>query len=187
MKNSKVIIGIVAVIAVIAIFLAMTYNNMVGLNENVNTSYSQVQTVIQRRADLIPNLVNTVRGYADHENEVLTNITEARAGIDRAQSPQELAQANDELTTALGGINVVVEAYPELKANQNFIQLQDELAGTENRIAVERKNYNESVQKYNSTRNRFPTVVFAGLLGFQPKQYFEASPDAQSAPEVNFN
>ncbi len=187
MKKSTGLIAIVVVVVLLLIFGVSSYNKMVGLNENVNTAYSQVQNVIQRRADLIPNLVRTVEGYADHESEVLTRITEARAGIQNAQSPQELADANEQLTGALGGLNVVVEAYPDLKANQNFIQLQDELAGTENRISVERKNYNEAVQQYNNTRNRFPMVMAAGLLGFEAKEYFEASPESQKAPEVQFN
>lgn len=186
MKRSGLIV-IIAIIAILAFFGITSYNKMVVLDQDVNTAYSQVQTVIQRRADLIPNLVNTVQGYADHESDTLTRITEARAGVQNAQSPEELDEANAELTNALQGINVVVEAYPELKANQNFIQLQDELAGTENRISVERRAYNETVQTYNQTRNRFPMVLMASILGFEEKQPFQASPESQDAPEVQFN
>lgn len=181
-------IAIVLIIVVIigALFIG-PYNNLVGLREDVNQAYSQVQTVMQRRADLIPNLVNTVKGYADHEQETLQAVTEARSSVQQAGSPEELAEANDELTGALSRLMVVVEQYPDLKANQNFIQLQDELAGTENRIAVERKNYNETVQTYNTKVQRFPTNIVAGLFGFDQAEYFEASAGAEEAPEVNFD
>ncbi|MDO5755631.1 MAG: LemA family protein [Tissierellia bacterium] len=184
----KKIIALLLVIAVIAgaLFIG-PYNSLVDLREDVNQSFAQVETVIQRRADLIPNLVNTVKGYADHEQETLTQVTEARSKIQSAASPEELAEANDELSGALSRLMVVVEQYPDLKANQNFIQLQDELAGTENRIAVERKNYNETVQKYNRKVKRFPTNIVAGIFNFDEAQYFEASPGSEEAPEVNFD
>lgn len=183
--GSKFLI-ILIIVAVIGLGLFNTYNGLVVTEEKVNQSYADLQTAVQRRADLIPNLVNTVKGYATHEEETLTRITEARSKVTSASNPEELSEANAELTRALGDINVVVEAYPELKANQNFIQLQDELAGTENRIAVARKDYNGVVNTYNSQVRRFPTSIFAKILGFSPKDYFEADPGSEKAPTVDF-
>ncbi|WP_237037480.1 LemA family protein [Mediannikoviicoccus vaginalis] len=180
------VLAIVIIVAILAIGAFSTYNGLVGLDEEVNNSYADLQTAVQRRADLIPNLVNTVKGYASHEQETLTKITEARAKVNEANGPKELSEANAELTRAIGDINVVVEAYPDLKANQNFIQLQDELAGTENRIAVARKDYNGVVKTFNSKVRRFPTNIFAKMLGFLPREYFEADPGAENAPSVNF-
>lgn len=182
---SKTLIIIIIVI-VIAYGLFSAYNGLVVLDESVNKSYADLQTAVQRRADLIPNLVNTVKGYATHEEETLTRITEARSKVNAATNPTELSEANAELTRALGDINVVVEAYPELKANQNFIQLQDELAGTENRIAVARRDYNEVVSTFNSKVRTFPTSLFAKILGFGPRDYFEADPGSEKAPTVDF-
>ena len=189
MKNKKSLtVGIIVAVIVIALIgsIAGSYNNLVKLRENVTSAQSVVETQLQRRADLIPNLVNTVKGYASHEQETLTKITEARAKVNEAKGPKELSEANAELTRAIGDINVVVEAYPDLKANQNFIQLQDELAGTENRIAVARKDYNGVVKTFNSKVRRFPTNIFAKMLGFSQREYFEAEPGAESAPSVNF-
>ena len=163
-----------------------TYNRLATSRENVNQAYAQVQNVVQRRADLIPNLVSTVKGYTDHESETLTKVTNARAGIQNAEGPQELAEANEELTRAIGDINVVVEAYPELKADTQFVQLMDELAGTENRISTERKNYNEAVQSYNTDIKRFPTNLIAKFTGYDPAEYFQADASAQDAPKVDF-
>ena len=146
--SKGLIIGIIVIIALGLFMIVPTYNRLAGSRENVNQAYAQVQNVVQRRADLIPNLVSTVKGYTDHENETLTAVTNARAGIQNAKGPEELAEANDQLTRAIGDINVVVEAYPELKADTQFVQLMDELAGTENRISTERKNYNEAVGEY---------------------------------------
>lgn len=185
MKKVLVPLLIIAIIA--GVLFIGPYNNLVGLDEDVNQAYSQVQTVVQRRADLIPNLVNTVKGYADHEKETLTEITQARSAVDNATTPEELAEANDQLTGALGRLMVVVESYPELKANENFIQLQDELAGTENRIAVERKNYNDTVAIFNGKIRRFPTSIVAKFAGLKAREYFEASPGSETAPEVNFD
>lgn len=185
-KGGSKFLIILIIVAVIGFGLFNTYNGLVVTEEKVNQSYADLQTAVQRRADLIPNLVNTVKGYATHEEETLTRITEARSKVTSASNPEELSEANAELTRALGDINVVVEAYPELKANQNFIQLQDELAGTENRIAVARKDYNGVVNTYNSQVRRFPTSIFAKILGFSPKAYFEADPGSEKAPTVDF-
>lgn len=180
------IIAIIAVIVIGLIMIVPTYNRLATSRENVNQAYAQVQNVVQRRADLIPNLVSTVKGYTDHESETLTKVTNARAGIQNAEGPQELAEANEELTRAIGDINVVVEAYPELKADTQFVQLMDELAGTENRISTERKNYNEAVQSYNTDIKRFPTNLIAKFTGYDPAEYFQADASAQDAPKVDF-
>lgn len=188
-KRSGAVGLIVAIIAIIVIGLIMivpTYNRLAASRENVNQAYAQVQNVVQRRADLIPNLVSTVKGYTDHESETLTKVTNARAGIQNAEGPQELAEANEELTRAIGDINVVVEAYPELKADTQFVQLMDELAGTENRISTERKNYNEAVQSYNTDIKKFPTNLIAKFTGYDPAEYFQADASAQDAPKVDF-
>lgn len=182
----KGIVALIAVIAVLGLLLIGPYNNLVALDEEVNQAFAQVQTVVQRRADLIPNLVETVKGYAKHEEDVFTRVTEARSKIQAAKDPEELSAANREMDQAMVAINAVVEAYPELKANEQFLNLQDELAGTENRIAKERQNYNEIVQKFNGKVRRFPTSLFARLMGFGPKAYFQADPGAQNAPKVNF-
>ncbi|SRR5574344_478039 len=180
------IIAIIAVIVIGLIMIVPTYNRLAASRENVNQAYAQVQNVVQRRADLIPNLVSTVKGYTDHESETLTKVTNARAGIQNAEGPQELAEANEELTRAIGDINVVVEAYPELKADTQFVQLMDELAGTENRISTERKNYNEAVQSYNTDIKKFPTNLIAKFTGYDPAEYFQADASAQDAPKVDF-
>ncbi len=201
-KGLKITLGIILVLVVIAIigfsFFKNTYNNLVNLDENVNTSWAQVQNVLQRRMDLIPNLVETVKGYASHERETLEGVIQARANATRMQvnaqdlmnDPQQLSKfmnAQNGLSAALGRLMVVVERYPELKANENFIRLQDELAGTENRIAVERRRFNESVQAYNKKLRTFPSVMIAGMFGFQQRPYFEADAEAQKAPKVDFS
>lgn len=180
------IVAIIAIIVIGLIMIVPTYNRLAASRENVNQAYAQVQNVVQRRADLIPNLVSTVKGYTDHESETLTKVTNARAGIQNAEGPQELAEANEELTRAIGDINVVVEAYPELKADTQFVQLMDELAGTENRISTERKNYNEAVQSYNTDIKKFPTNLIAKFTGYDPAEYFQADASAQDAPKVDF-
>lgn len=181
-----ILIAIIAVIVVGLLMIVPTYNRLAGSNENVNQAYAQVQNVVQRRADLIPNLVNTVKGYTDHEADTLTKVTNARAGVQNATNPKELAEANDQLTRAIGDINVVVEAYPDLKADSQFVQLMDELAGSENRISTERKKYNEAVQVYNTDIRRFPTNLIAKFTGYKPAEYFKADASAQEAPKVNF-
>lgn len=181
-----ILIAIIAIVVIALVMIVPTYNRLAGSRENVNQAYAQVQNVVQRRADLIPNLVNTVKGYTDHESETLKEVTKARAGVQNAENPEELASANEQLTRAIGDINVVVEAYPELKADKQFVQLMDELAGSENRISTERKNYNEAVQSYNTDIKKFPTNLIAKFTGYDEAQYFKADASAQDAPEVNF-
>jgi len=201
---SKGLLGCGAVLLVLVVvagglFLWGTgvYNQLVGLDEGVKTAWSQVENTYQRRADLIPNLVKTVEGAADFERTTLTEVIEARAKATSVQiTPQDLTnpealaryqQAQDALSSALSRLMVVVERYPELKANQNFLQLQDELAGTENRIAVERKRFNEVAQGYNTARRRFPTKLIAQWFGFGEAAYFEAAEGAATAPKVEFD
>lgn len=171
------------------------YNTMVNKQEAVTSQWGQVQNSYQRRADLIPNLVSTVKGYASHEQETLTAVVEARAKATQVQvNPEELTEeslqkyqeAQGELSSALGRLMMIRENYPDLKANQNFLALQDELAGTENRIAVERNRFNETARDYNQYIRQFPRVIYAGWFGFQKKGYFEADAGAQSAPRVEF-
>lgn len=181
-----VIVAIVLVIAIGLLVFVPSYNGLVKQKEQLDKSYAQVENVVQRRADLIPNLVNTVKGYADHEKDTFTEISKARAGIKEADGPKELAEANEQMNQALRNINVVVEAYPELKADSQFTQLMDELAGTENRISVERKNYNEEVQSYNTKVKSFPTNIFASLMKFDEAEYFQKDESAKEVPEVNF-
>lgn len=187
MKGFSAIIAIIAIAVILLIAIVPTYNNLASSRENVNKAYAQVQNVVQRRADLIPNLVNTVKGYTKHEEDTLKEVTNARAGVNNAKNPEELAKANEELTRAVGNINVVVEAYPELKADRQFVSLMDELAGSENRISVERKNYNEACQEFNSKLVRFPTNLIGKITGFKEAEYFKASESAQEAPTVDFN
>jgi len=201
-KGLKIFLGIAAVLVILIImgysYFTRTYNNLVKLDEGVNNGWAQVQNVYQRRADLIPNLVETVKGYAAHERETLEAVIQARANATRPeinageilQNPQlfqQFEQAQGQLGAALGRLLVVVERYPDLKANVNFIRLQDELAGTENRIAVERRRFNETVQSFNQQVRVFPTNLLAGMFGFQSRQYFQASPAAQEAPKVDFS
>ncbi|MDG5816371.1 LemA family protein [Chitinispirillales bacterium ANBcel5] len=189
--KKKILIGIGAAVAALMIFVMILggsaigwRNRLVELEESVRRSWANVENQMQRRMDLVPNLVETVRGYADHESDVLTRVTEARASVAGAGSPQEMIDANQELTSALSRLMVVVENYPDLKANQNFIALQDELAGTENRLAVERRRYNEAVGKFNGTRRKIPYSFFAA--NFPQAAYFEAAPEASEVPEVSF-
>ncbi|MCG7345552.1 LemA family protein [Sporosarcina sp. ACRSL] len=177
---------IVVILVILGIMLVPSYNKFVNLEENVDQSYAQVQNQLQRRLDLIPNLVNTVKGYASHEKEVIAEISEARANLAGARGPEEQAAADTALSGALGRLLVVVENYPELKANQNFTQLMDELAGTENRIGVARRDYNNVVSEYNRQIKRFPGRIVATIFGFDEKEYFEADPAAEKAPEVDF-
>lgn len=175
-----------ALIAVIIIGGVASYNNLVSLNENVNGKWGQIENQLQRRADLIPNLVNTVKGYAAHEQRAIQAVADARAKLAGAQGPAAKAQADGELNTALSRLLVVAENYPNLKADRNFQSLMDELAGTENRIAVARKDYNDAVQVYNTKIRSFPTSMFAGMLGFGPKEYFQAAEGAKAVPQVQF-
>jgi LemA protein len=176
----------VLLVLVIGCSVVGRYNRLVTLSETVDASWAQVENVLQRRADLIPNLVETVKGYAAHEREVFEQVAEARSRLAGAASPAEAARANEGLTSALGRLLAIAEAYPELKANENFARLQDELAGTENRIAVERRRYNETVRSFNTTIQRFPDRLVAGLLGFTQREYFEAAEGAREVPKVEF-
>lgn len=191
MKKSLIIVAVILGVILIfalstAAWLRTTYNHMVVIQEQVNSSWAQVQTVLQRRYDLIPNLVETVKGYASHEERVLTAVTEARAKVGGAATPGDRMKAEGDLSNALSRLMVVVEAYPNLKANQNFIALQDQLEGTENRIAVERQRYNETVRGYNQYIRQFPQNLIAGMFGFERKPFFEAPGAAQEAPKVQF-
>ena len=167
------------------------YNTIQTMDERANKAKQQIEVQLQRRADLIPNLVNTVKGYAAHEEAVFTNVTQARAGLSSAVSrgdPREMAQANENLTGALGRLLVVAEAYPELKADQQFLRLQDELTGTENRIAVARTDYNEIAGQYNTYIRRFPAALTAKATGAKPREYFEVTnPASREAPTVDFS
>jgi LemA protein len=187
MKKGYLVIGIiVAVVVLLGVMLMSSYNNFVNLEENVDQSYAQIENQLQRRLDLIPNLVNTVKGYASHEKEVIAEISDARARLAGANTVEEEATANAELTGALSRLLVVVENYPNLKADQQFTQLMDELSGTENRISVARKDYNDQVAVYNKKVKQFPGALIAGITGFDEKEYFTADPKAAEAPEVNF-
>ena len=191
MKNStKVIVIVLAIVAVIAVWFIGTQNKLVGLEENVKLEFSQVETTLQRRSDLIPNLVETVKGYAKHEEEVFTQIADARAklaGSIEAGNVEDINNASNELDSALSRLLVITENYPELKANEQFVALMDELAGTENRITIARQNYNETVSKYNKAIKMFPASIVANMNGYEAADYFEADDDAKDAPVVNFN
>ncbi|MBC7185743.1 MAG: LemA family protein [Calditrichaeota bacterium] len=184
--GSLILIVIIVVILFLGLRGCSTYNALVSTDEEVKAAWAQVENQYQRRYDLIPNLVETVKGYAAHERETLIAVTEARAKVGQARTPQEVIEANDQLSSALARLLVVVERYPELKANENFIRLQDELAGTENRIAVERRRYTEVVQKFNTMVRRFPTNIIAGIFNFKVRETFEAVSPAREAPRVDF-
>ncbi len=187
MKNGlKILIGIIAVVVIIAAMLGSTYNGLVSKKEEVNGKKSDITVQLKRRADLIPNLISTVKGYMKHEQSVIDSVTTAREKMVNANSVSDKIAANDELTTALNNLYVVVENYPDLKASSNFTQLQDELAGTENRIATARRDYNSSVKDYNSTIKKFPTNLIANLFGFDEEDYFEAEDSVNEAPQVSF-
>ncbi len=195
--------GWIILIAVIVILLLIIgkvvgiYNNLVALEERVNQAWAQVSNQYQRRADLIPNLVETVKGYAKHERETLEAVIQARANatnltvtpevLNDPQAFAKFTQVQGEISSALTRLMAVVENYPNLKANENFLSLQAQLEGTENRISVERKRFNETVQDYNTRIRRFPTNIVAGMFGFGKKQYFEAQPGAEVAPQVKFD
>lgn len=185
-KKGIVIVAIIAVVVIIIGSIASGYNGLIKLEESTNTAYADIQVQLQRRSDLVPNLVNTVKGYAAHETEVFTAVSDARAKLAGATTVDETSAANGELSSALSRLLAISEAYPELKSNENFLSLQDELAGTENRIGVSRKDYNETVQKYNTKIRSFPTNIFANMLGFEKKELFAADADAQSVPSVEF-
>jgi LemA protein len=181
------VLGVLGLIILILVFWSIgAYNKLVVTNENIDGAWSQVENVLQRRADLIPNLVETVKGYAAHEKGIFEQVANARARLSGAASPMEAAAANTGLTSALSRLLAIVENYPDLKANANFARLQDELAGSENRIANERRVYNEMVRSYNATLKRFPTNLIGNMYGFEPREYFEAAPEAREVPQVSF-
>ncbi len=196
MKKSTIIL----IAVVVVIFFMITnaigkYNAMVTLEEGVDAAWSQVENVYQRRADLIPNLVATVKGYAEHEQETFIAVTEARSKVgsinmegitNNPQALQNFQQAQGQLSSALSRLMVVVEKYPDLKANQGFLDLQTQLEGTENRIAVERGRFNKTAQAFNTIIRRFPGSIYAGMFGFERKAYFEAEAGAEKAPKVEF-
>ncbi|MDP9160828.1 MAG: LemA family protein [Acidobacteriota bacterium] len=186
--------GLIAVIVIVVIALLVfgqyvgVRNTLVSKNESVKSAWSQVDIVLQRRADLIPNLVETVKGIAKQEQTVFGDIAKARSALLNAGSPSEKIAANQQLDGALGRLLVIVENYPQLKSNENFLRLQDELAGTENRIAVERKRYNDTLQDYNTYVKTFPNNIYAGWAGFKPNDaYFAASEGSRTVPKVNFS
>jgi len=196
-KGLLITLGVIVLIALFtALVFGGVYNNLVTKEEGVTSAWSQVENVYQRRSDLVPNLVATVKGYATHEKETLQNVIEARSKISKMNitpellnSPDALAkfqEAQTQLTSALSRLMVVVERYPELKASENFLMLQTQLEGTENRITVERQRFNEAAQDFNTFRRRFPNVVVAGAMGFKNKAYFEAAQDAKTVPQVKF-
>ena len=197
MKTGLVVLIVLAIVVVGIFAWGVSINNqLVGLEQNVNGSWAQVQNVYQRRADLIPNLVETVKGFAAQEREVLESVTRARASASSVQlTPEALNDpkamerfqaAQSQLSGALSRLLVTVEKYPELKSNQNFLALQTELAGTENRIAVERRRFNDTVREYNTRLRLFPGSIVASFTGFRPKAFFEAAPDAATPPKVRF-
>ena len=196
MKKSWIVLIVIGVV-ILFIYSSIkgNYNKMVGMDEAISSQWAQVENVYQRRADLIPNLVNTVKGYAAHEKETLTGVVEARAKatsttIDpsnlNAQNIQAFQKAQGGLSSALSKLMVVVEKYPNLKANQNFLELQAQLEGTENRITVERQRFNNSAQAFNTLIRKFPKNIYANIFGFEKKAYFKAEEEAKKAPKVEF-
>lgn len=196
MKKTWIVLAVIVVLLLVAFSsIKGSYNNMVNMEEGVTAQWSQVENVYQRRADLIPNLVNTVKGYADFEKETLTQVIEARAKATQttinpenldAASIQKFQEAQSGLSSALGRLMVVVEKYPDLKANQGFLDLQAQLEGTENRISVERNKFNQTAQAYNTFIRQFPKNIWAGMFGFEKKAYFAAEAGANKAPTVTF-
>lgn len=194
-KKNLVIIITVAVVAIMGLYALTTYNSLASKDEACLNQWSKVESQYQRRLDLIPNLVSTVKGYAKHEEETLIKVIEARNNATQVkfdannltqEQMDQFQQSQDALSSALKGLNVVIERYPDLKANQNFLQLQSQLEGTENRIAVERQRYSDMVNQYNTSIRRFPKNIIASLLGFDRKAYFEAQNGAETAPQVEF-
>ena len=195
MKKNKGLIITIVVIALVAIWGISSYNGLVSMDENVSNQWANVETQYQRRSDLIPNLVNTVKGYAKHESETLESVMAARSQATQVKidpsncTPQQLAayqKAQGDVTTALGKLLAIIENYPDLKANQNFLELQSQLEGTENRINVARKDFNDSAKEYNTSLRRFPRNIIASMFGFEKRNYFEAEAGAEKAPKVEF-
>ena len=195
MKKNKGLIITVVVIALVAIWGISSYNGLVSMDENVSNQWANVETQYQRRSDLIPNLVNTVKGYAKHESETLESVMAARSQATQVKidpsncTPQQLAayqKAQGDVTTALGKLLAITENYPDLKANQNFLELQSQLEGTENRINVARKDFNDTAKKYNTSLRSFPRNIVASMFGFEKRAYFEAEAGAEKTPKVEF-
>lgn len=185
-KSVKILLIVLAIIAVIAFPIIGTYNNLVSLEQKVDAAQSNIDTQLQRRSDLIPNLVSTVKGYATQEKEIFTDIANARTKLAGASNVSDQATADGELSNALSRLLVVVEKYPDLKSNENFKDLSIQLEGTENRIAISRQDYNTAVTNYNTKRRRFPSNIFSSLLGFEEKPLYKASAGAQEVPKVDF-
>ncbi|MXZ72350.1 MAG: LemA family protein [Acidobacteria bacterium] len=187
---AMIAIGVLGVllfgVLIVGGFLVSRYNSLVTNNEQIDGAWAQVENVLQRRGDLIPNLVATVQGFADQEQEIFTDVANARSRLAGAVTPAEAGAANAGLTGALGRLLAISENYPQLRSNENFIRLQDELAGSENRIAVERRRYNDAVRAYNTQVLRFPTNMVAGMFGFSDREYFEADEAAAEVPQVAF-
>lgn len=181
------LIVIVAILLIGGITVVSTYNGMLTKSEEVDGKFADIDNQLQRRTDLIPNLVNTVKGYAKQEQDIINSVTEARSKLAGAKSIEEKSNANTELTNALNRLLVVVENYPDLKSSQNYMQLSDELAGTENRISQARRQYNEAVKEYNLSIRKFPASIIAGMFNFNKKPYFEAEEGSNKVPEVNFD
>lgn len=186
-KSLIVVIVIVAILAIIGIRIGSSYNELVTLKEDVDNQYSNVDVQLERRADLIPNLVNTVKGYVKHEEDTIEMVTTARENLLKANTVDEKSKANEELTNAINALMVIVENYPDLKANENFLNLQDELAGTENRITTARRDYNEAVRAYNTKIQKFPTNMIAGMFNFEKATYFEVEESKKETPTVDFS
>ena len=188
LKPWHIILIVVAVLAVALVgYTVKSYNGLVTLKQEVTQKESDIQTTLQRRADLIPNLVNTVKGYASHEESIMKEVSDARAALVGANNTGDQLAANEQMTSALNRLLAIAENYPDLKANTNFIQLQDELSGTENRITQARRAYNDAVKTYNTQIQRFPTSLFAGIFNFEAFDYFQANEGAQEVPSVNFD
>ncbi len=177
---------LIGIAVVVILWLVITYNRLVNLRARVKNAWAQIDVNLKRRFDLIPNLVSTVKGYAAHESETLEKVVESRNRFDSAATPTERMEASNELTAMLSRLMLLVEAYPDLKANQNFIQLQNELRETEDKIAFTRQFYNDTVMKLNAKLETFPTVLVAGMFGFRAEPYFEAEAEASQAPKVEF-
>lgn len=188
MKILAIVAGVILLLGLLFGVKLVGMRNELAIQRNaIEASWAQVDVVLQRRADLVPNLVETVKGFAKQERDVLQSVANARAALVGARTPEEKIQANSQLDGALGRLLVVVENYPQLRSNENFLRLQDELAGTENRIAIERRKYNETVQRYNTTIELFPNNIAASLFGFQRNNaYFKTDPGSRAAPKVNF-
>ena len=186
MKKFGILEIILVILVVIVVTLVSKYNGLVSRREAVDGAYANLDVTLQRRCDLIPNLVSTVKGFASHETETIDKVIDARTKLINANTIDEKSEANDELTSSLNALLVVVENYPDLKSSANFTQLADELAGTENRIAVARKDYNSAVKTFNTTIKKFPNNMLAGMFGFEKGTYFEADEQSTEVPNVNF-